>query len=131
MKRFAIVAAIAAIAAVGCKSKEEKKDEPAAVEPAAKPTEPAATEPAATEPAATDTAAGEDMSTGIPECDDLVKRYTACDKMPAESKTAFLEGAKAWKQGAAAGDETVKQTIADSCKQAAEAADAAFKASGC
>jgi hypothetical protein len=146
MKRFAIVAALAALTVVGCKKKEETPAAtPATTEPAAKPTEgdkaamPAAADPAAAPAAATDPAAapaaaapaGEDTTSGVAECDELTKRYTSCEKMPAESKAAFLEGAKAWKTQAATGDDKVKAAMADSCKKAAEAADAALKAQGC
>jgi hypothetical protein len=139
MNRIAIVAAIAALSIVGCKKKEEKTETPAATDTATKPVEPAAAptpapaDPAAApaDPAAAAAAAGEPVSTGIAECDDLVKRYTSCEKLPAEQKNAFMEGAKAWKQGAESGSEEVKKSIADSCKQAAQAADTALKAQGC
>jgi hypothetical protein len=153
MKRFAIVAALAALTVVGCKKKEEAPAAtPATTEPAAKPTEgdkpadpaaaaaapaaanaavdpAAAAAPAATDPAAAP-AAG-DESTGVPECDALVKRYNSCDKLPAEQKAAFMEGAKAWKQGAASGNDQVKASIADSCKKAMTSAEESMKAIGC
>jgi hypothetical protein len=145
MKRIAIAAvAVSALAFVGCKKKEEApKTDPAADTAAGKPTDtatptPAPADPAAAAPAAADPAAAAaapaaagDMTTGIAECDDLVKRYTACEKLPAEQKTAFLKGAEAWKTQAATGSEDVKKATADACKQAATNADAALKASGC
>jgi hypothetical protein len=151
MKRFAIVAALAALTVVACKKKEEAPAAaPEATEPAAKPAEgdkpaepaaapaAAATDPAAaaapaaaTDPAAAPAAAGDAESTGIAECDALVKRYTSCDKLPAEQKAAFMEGAKAWKQGAASGNDQVKASIADSCKKAMTSAEESMKAIGC
>jgi hypothetical protein len=149
MKRFAIVAALAVLSSVGCKKKDDTKVAPEATEPATKPAEaektPAPADPAAAPaaqavaPAAADpaaaaadpAAAAADMNTGITECDDLIKRYNACEKLPAEQKSAFMETAKAWKQGASTGDEKVKASITDSCKTTATSTDAALKASGC
>jgi hypothetical protein len=139
MKRIAtLFVAVSLLSFAGCKKKEEAKPAEPAAEPAAKPAEPAAAPaaadpaaaPAAADPAAAAAPAGDDMSTGIAECDELVKRYTACDKMPPEAKAAFMEGAKAWKQGAAGGD-AAKTAITDACKQAATAADAQMKQIGC
>lgn len=61
-------------------------------------------------------------ATGIPECDDYIKAYSACiDKMPAgkdEAKKALDDMAKAWKE---AGSGPGKDATVSACKQAAEA----------
>jgi enamine deaminase RidA (YjgF/YER057c/UK114 family) len=128
MKRLLTVCVLMSLSAVACKKKSEQKAPEAAmpVAPAA-PTTPAAT-PAA--PAAAPAAAADGMM-GVPECDDLIKRYMACTKIPDSAKQAFSTGVATWKQTLATGGEAAKGAITEQCKQAATSIDASIKAAGC
>ena len=91
---------------------------------------PAAATPAAT-PAATSTPVA---SFGVAECDDYIKKYTACiDKLaPAAqgaSRQALEQSRAAWKQAAAT--EQGKAALATSCKAASDSAAPAMRAQGC
>jgi len=145
MKRIVLV--VFALAAVGMFSacKKDKKADDKAADPAAKPADTMAGDPAKPEdkpadPAATPTdpaatpadpaAATTADSTGVPECDALVKRQLECEKYPQAAKDAAKAGVQAWKDQAAKGADAAK-TVADGCKKAAEAVDAQLKAAGC
>jgi hypothetical protein len=71
---------------------------------------------------------------GVPECDDYIKKYSACvDKLaPAAqnaSRQALEQSRAAWKQ--AASTEQGKAALATSCKAASDAAALAMRAQGC
>ena len=78
---------------------------------------------------------GDDMSTGIEECDQLWKRsMCAFEKIPDEnarktSMDAFKESAKAWQDMAK--DEATKSAAQQACKTALDAGDEGWKAAGC
>jgi len=103
---------------------EEKKEEPAA--------EPAAEEEPAAEPAAEGDAAVDKI--GIPECDEYFEKYLKCidDKMPdaakETTKKALQDSVTAWK---AAAEGPGKETLAQTCKTAMDAAKKATEAMGC
>ena len=141
-----------ALAALGLTFGACKKDEKAAGDEAAKPAEgdtaaegeTAPEEPAKEEEAAEGEAAegeaaaegegdadGEMVTTGVKECDDLIATYSKCEKLPQESRDAFMTGAKAWKQAVDTGGDDAKTALATSCGQAAEASKAALSAVGC
>ena len=147
MKRFVLVLfALAAVATFSACKKDKKAEDKAAkpadtaagdpAKPEDKPADPAATDPAAatatpasaTDPAAAATATAE--STGVPECDALIKRQLECEKYPQAAKDAAKAGVQAWKDQAAKGADAAK-TVADGCKKATEAVDAQLKAAGC
>jgi hypothetical protein len=124
MKQVLIVCALISLGALGCKKKGETKEaEPAMSAPVA-PAVPAA----APAPAPVPVAAG---MLGIPECDDLIKRYAACDKFPESAKKAFSDGVDKWKQTLSAGGEAAKAPMVEQCKQAAAALESSIKAVGC
>jgi hypothetical protein len=105
----------------GCDDK--KTDAPAAPKAdAPKADAPKADAPKADAPKADAPAAGGDI--GVAECDDYIKKMTACvDKMPAASKAAMEQGFKAskdaWKQ--AASTPQGKEGLKTACKAAADA----------
>jgi hypothetical protein len=72
---------------------------------------------------------------GVPECDEYIKKYTACidSKVPDSAKAMMrqqLDQSKsAWKQAASTADG--KAALASGCKQASDAAKAAMQAYGC
>jgi hypothetical protein len=78
-------------------------------------------------------AAGGDDSTGIPECDEVIKRSKCSfEKIPDEAmrkqaEDGFKQMAAAWKGI----PEEAKQATADGCKQALEAGKAGWEAQGC
>jgi hypothetical protein len=130
----------------GCKKDEAKGGDeaakPAEGDTAATPDEPAKDEAAAAEgeegeeAAAAEgeegeAAAGDTVTTGIKECDELIAIYSKCDKMPQASRDAFMTGAKAWQQAAESGDDATKAAIATGCTQATEASKEAMAAMGC
>lgn len=73
--------------------------------------------------------------TGVPECDDYIKKYEAClnDKMPesmrAAFKSSFEQSRQAWKQ--AASTPQGRASLAPACQQALEAAKKATASYGC
>ena len=92
---------------------------------------PATATPAAATPAATSSPVA---SFGVAECDDYIKKYTACiDKLaPAAqgaSRQALEQSQAAWKQAAAT--EQGKAALATSCKAASDSAAPAMRAQGC
>ena len=105
----------------GCDDK--KTDAPAAPKAdAPKADAPKADAPKADAPKGDAPAAGGDI--GVAECDDYIKKMTACvDKMPAASKAAMEQGFKAskdaWKQ--AASTPQGKEGLKTACKAAADA----------
>jgi len=72
---------------------------------------------------------------GVAECDDYIKKYTACieSKVPeaqrAMVKQSLDQTKSAWKQAASTADG--KAALATGCKQATEAAKTAMQAYGC
>ncbi len=138
MKRFfMLLVSIAALSLVlgGCKKDEgggaEKKEE--AAKPADEGKAPAETPPPAEEKKeeAAPAAGGTAVTTGVEECDKLIEQYMKCDKLPQQSRDAFMQGAEAWKKSIEAGGDAAKTALADSCKQAAEASKQALAAVGC
>jgi hypothetical protein len=140
---FNLLAACIAVTLVlgfsGCKKDEEKADEKAgeAAEKAVDKTTAAAEEKkeaaeatGEAKEAAGEAAAGA-VTTGIEECDKLIETYMKCDKLPQQSRDAFLQGAQAWKTSIETGGDAAKQALTDSCKQAAEASKQALAAVGC
>ncbi|MBX7084332.1 MAG: hypothetical protein K1X88_34315 [Nannocystaceae bacterium] len=73
-------------------------------------------------------------SVGVPECDEYITKYARCisDKLPESSRGAMLDAmkqaAEAWKEAAAG---PAKDSLADACKAALDAARDATKAMGC
>lgn len=70
-------------------------------------------------------------NTGIEACDKLVDMYAKCDKIPKESRDAFLQGAEQWKKAIEAGGDQAKTTIESTCKQTLDQSKESFKAMGC
>ncbi len=121
MKQSLLVSMLAGsmfVITAGC---DEKKDAPAATTT----TTPAADKKADDKPAAAaDKPADTGGDVGVAECDDYIKKMTACmDKMPAATKTAMEQGFKAskdaWKQAAAT--QAGKDGLKTACKAAGDA----------
>jgi hypothetical protein len=143
MKRFVLVlAALGTFGLImsGCNKEEKAADKPA--DEAAKPAEgdTAAAKPDEAKPdeakpdeAKPDeaAAAGDTPSVGIEACDAIIKRYMACEKMPAQAKQAFKGVAGAWKQSVEKGGEEAKAPVTKACEDAAKAQDEGLKAAGC
>jgi hypothetical protein len=70
-------------------------------------------------------------STGIEACDQLIDMYAKCDKIPQQSRDAFLQGAEQWKKAIEAGGDQAKTQIESTCKQTLESSKESFKAMGC
>jgi hypothetical protein len=76
-------------------------------------------------------------STGVPECDDYIKKYEACltkiakaaPQVEDQMKKSFETTRDAWKKAAA--NPTTKAGLAAGCKQATDAAKTATKAYAC
>ena len=71
---------------------------------------------------------------GVAECDDYIKKYTACiDKLAPAAQSASRQvldqSRAAWKQ--AASTEQGKAALAATCKAASDAAAPALRAQGC
>jgi hypothetical protein len=71
---------------------------------------------------------------GVPECDDYIKKYSACvsklaPAAQAASRQALDQSRAAWKQAAAT--EQGKAALASSCKAASDAAAPSMRAQGC
>jgi enamine deaminase RidA (YjgF/YER057c/UK114 family) len=125
MKRLLTVCVLMALTTFACKKKSEQKPAESAM------AAPAAATPAVPAAPAAAPAAAPDGMMGIPECDDLIKRYMACTKVPDSAKQAFTTGVATWKQTLATGGEAAKSAITEQCKQAATSIDASIKAAGC
>lgn len=80
-------------------------------------------------------AEGDEAAIGVPECDDLIAKYSACvsEKAPedAREKTLadFNANVEAWKKDAA--DESKKAELAQGCTAQAEALKKSTEAWGC
>ena len=75
------------------------------------------------------------QTTGVPACDDFLKKYESCltSKIPAAQKATFQgqldQMRKAWSDAAKAPG--VKETLESSCKQSAEQMKTAMSGFGC
>jgi hypothetical protein len=97
---------------------------------AAPPPATSSTPSASATPASTTSAA----EFGVTECDDYIRKYSACiDKLApaaqAASRQALEQSRAAWKQAAAT--EQGKAALASSCKAASDAAAPTMRAQGC
>jgi hypothetical protein len=70
-------------------------------------------------------------ATGIEACDQLMDIYAKCDKIPQQSRDAFLQGAEQWKKAIETGGDAAKTQIENSCKQTLESSKESFKQMGC
>jgi hypothetical protein len=144
MSRFLnlLVACIALSLVLGvtaCKKGEEKADDKAGekAEKAVEKTEEAADENKEAAAAGEENkeaaaeAAGAAISTGVKECDDLIEMYVKCDKLPQQSRDAFLQGADQWKKSIAQGGAQAIKAMTESCVQALASTRQALAAVGC
>jgi len=80
-------------------------------------------------------ASADEISTGIPECDNYYKELMACfdEKLPADQRDNFKQQYQTafnqWKEAAKNADQ--KAAIAQACTQAKDAAKPTFEALGC
>jgi hypothetical protein len=102
---------------------------PAAGDQAAQPANPATPAAAGDQGAAAAAAPSEaDLTTGIAECDALLKKEAACEKFP--NKDSLKQAADGYKAAKAKGDKDAKKA-ADDCKKATPTAEKQLKDLGC
>ena len=117
-----LMGGLVSVVAAGCGGGSKPEAKAAAPAPSAQ----------ATQATTASASAGE---IGIPECDSYMTKYRACidSKMPDSVKGTFRqsfdEATKAWKQAAATPG--ARESLAQACKQANDAAKAAMQAYGC
>ena len=121
-KRIARICFAIGIALAGCgKNKDDKKAAGGST---------AATKPAEGKPAGGPLAGG----TGVPECDELMaaaQKFVACDKLPAEQKSAYQDMYAKVREGVSTDSADAKQTSAEGCKKALSELAEGAKFRGC
>jgi hypothetical protein len=91
--------------------------------------------PESAPPANAPAASGSAADTGVPECDDYIKKYEACidskvpDAAKAQVRSALDQSKAMWKQTAA--NPQAKAALASGCKTALDTAKTAMSAYGC
>lgn len=77
------------------------------------------------------TATPQFTGTGIEVCDRLVNMYMRCDKIPQQSRDAFLQGVEQWGKAIEAGGDAARTQIEQTCREVIDSSRESFQAMGC